>query len=275
VRAAASAEGLTGGSYIVLGGTGLIGSALCAHLRQEGRSVVSVTSANYDVHRGAAADVIVNCNGNSYRYRANRDPRWDFTASVTSVEQSLFDFGFDLYVYISTVDVYDHRDDPGCNHEAVAIDPTGLDAYGFHKWLAERLVERFARKSLILRVGTAVGPGLKKGPIYDILAGNPLRMSLDSELTLIDTPTVARAVTTLAVSAPSREIFNVTGTGPVRLQDLEARVPGRITVAPEAEATRYRYHINNERIRSVLPVPTSREVAEGFLSGAGEHACAS
>ncbi len=84
-------------SYIVLGGTGLIGSAVRAHLERQGELVISVNSKNYTDCLGAWAKVLINCNGNTFRYRANQDPRWDFEASVVSVERSLFDFRFDLY----------------------------------------------------------------------------------------------------------------------------------------------------------------------------------
>lgn len=238
--------------------------------------MLSVDSSTYEASRGAEADVLVNCNGNGYRYRANQDPHWDFAASVASVERSLHDFRAGLYVYVSTIDVYNDRANPERNDEAAVIDPRALDVYGFHKWLAERIVERFAPRSVIIRSGTAIGPGLKKGPIHDILTGQPLRMSLDSELSIIDTSTIARAVTALVARRPDREIVNVTGTGALRLRDLQPRLSQPIAVAPGADATIYRYHVNNEKLRSFIPVDASRQIAEEFLSiHTEQRACAS
>lgn len=76
--------------YIVLGGTGLIGSAVCEYLQSRGKPVISVNSRNYKDYIGMHTKVLINCNGNSFRYRANQDPCWDFEVSVTSVERSLF-----------------------------------------------------------------------------------------------------------------------------------------------------------------------------------------
>ncbi len=251
--------------YVVIGGSGLIGSAVCAHLRSEGLSVCAVRSQDYATCVGLRARVVVNCNGNTYRFRANDNPRWDFDASVLSVERSLFDVQADLYVYLSTVDVYDCRHDPRKNGEEVPLHPERLDAYGFHKWMAERLVERFAPRSVILRLGTAVGQGLKKGPVYDLLEGQLLHMSADSELTLIDTATIARAVTTVVAQRLQREIFNVTGTGSVRLRDAAARVGVPLRLAEEATEVVYRYDVANAKLARLMPLPTSQAVLDAYL----------
>ena len=65
-------------SLIVLGGTGLIGSAVCDRFVRDGHDVLSVDSKNYARRIAAAADVLVNCNGNSYRYKASQDPKVGF-----------------------------------------------------------------------------------------------------------------------------------------------------------------------------------------------------
>ena len=253
-------------SYIVLGGTGFIGSAVCAHLERQGESVISINTKNYADCVGARAKVLINCNGNTFRYRANQDPRWDFEASVVTVERSLFDFRADLYIYISTVDVYDVLHNPGRNHEACPIQTEKLDTYGFHKWLAERLVEKFAARSVILRVGTAVGERLRKGPLYDILNAQPLHMSLDSELTFIDTPTIAKAISAIITTRPTRETINLTGTGSAKLRDLCSKIPLPIQLAVGAEAVMHRYNVNNAKMRGIMPIPTSQEIAEKFLN---------
>lgn len=252
-------------SCIVLGGTGFIGSAVLAHLERLGELVICINSRNYAHCLGARAKVLINCNGNTFHYRANQDPRWDFEASVVSVERSLFDFRFDLYIYVSTVDVYNVLHDPARNHEGVLIQPERLDAYGFHKWLAERLVEKFAARSAILRVGTVVGDGLKKGPLFDLLNAQPLRMSLDSELTFIDTPTIAKAISLIIDTQPKRQTINLTGTGSAKLRDFRSRIPWPIKMAEGAEAVKHCYNVNNETMRRIMPIPPSFEIAAKFL----------
>src|SRR5581483_4235620 len=214
-------------SVIVLGGAGLVGSAVSRHLQSVGHMVYPVERDNYSNHIGRSVDVIVNCNGNSYRFRANQDPRWDFEASVATVERSLFDISAGLYIYISSVDVYPAKHDPVQNRESCLVSPETLDTYGFHKWLAERLVEKFAKRWFILRLGTVLGPGLKKGPLFDLTHGTPIFMSLDSKLSLIDTSTIARVVEVLIEQERESSILNVTGTGSVMLRDLAKLVAAR------------------------------------------------
>lgn len=256
-------------AYIVLGGTGLIGSAVREHLERRGETVISIHSRNYVEWIGARTKVLVNCNGNTFRHRANRDPKWDFEASVATVQRSLFDFGFELYLYVSTVDVYNVLDDPGQNHEDATICPEMLMPYAFHKWIAERAVERYAPRSAILRVGTALGPGLRKNPIYDLLSGQPLFMSLDSSLSFIDTRTIARCVSAIVECGCEREIFNVAATGSVRLRDIVAKLAAGARLAAGAEQTIYRYNINNSKMSRLVPMSACCEVVDNYLASLG------
>lgn len=255
-------------SLIVLGGTGLIGSAVCSRFARDGHPVIAINSKNYASHLGASADILINCNGNSYRYKAAQDPRWDFDASVLSVEKSIFDFACNRYVYISTIDVYPEVSDPTRNHEESLIDPQLLHPYGFHKWIAERMVERFAKNPLVLRVGTMIGPGVKKGPLFDLLHRQPLHMSPDSELSLVDTDTVTEALVHLLATPPAHRIINLTGTGPVSLRQLCSDAGLEWTLAEGAERVVHRYHINNDRLRTVFPAATSHEIGRRFLAEA-------
>jgi nucleoside-diphosphate-sugar epimerase len=255
-------------TVIVLGGTGLIGSAVCERFQRAGSTVIAVNSRNYSSHVGVRAGLLINCNGNSYRYKANEDPRWDFEASVTSVEKSLFDFEVERYVHISTIDVYDDVSDPARNHEEASIDPSRLHPYGFHKWLAERLVERFAPEPLILRTATAIGPAVKKGPLYDLARREPLHMSPESELAFIDTATIAEVVLELVSNPPGRRIINLSGTGGARLQTLCSEFGLECRAAPGADQAVYRYNIDNARLRERFDVPTSHAMAAGMLASA-------
>jgi nucleoside-diphosphate-sugar epimerase len=259
---------MTDTDIIVLGGTGLIGSAVREHFEGQGRSVLSVGSTDYAAKVGARANILINCNGNAVRHLAQKDPKWDFEASVATVERSLLDFKYDLYIYISTVDVYNAPEDPARNHEDAAIRQTELHPYAFHKWLAERVVERFASRWVIARVGTVIGPGLKKNPVYDMLTGYPLHMSLDSELSLIDTPTIARCLEAIVGMRPEREIFNVAASGAVKLRDLQRTIGTAGSLAPGAELCVYRYNINNAKMARLIALPTSWEAVTAFLAQA-------
>ncbi|MBM3820407.1 MAG: NAD(P)-dependent oxidoreductase [Acidimicrobiia bacterium] len=253
--------------YLVLGSTGLVGSAVAAHLQAAGRSVVGVHSRNYAASIGASARVLVNCNGNSYRYKAEQDPAWDFDASVRSVVRSLVDFRFDLYIYLSTIDVYGVLDDPARNAEDASIVPERLPPYAFHKWLAERCVERSARRYAILRVATVVGPGLKKNPVFDLLHDRSLFLSPDSTLSLIDTDTVAEVVAAIGSADAPSQILNVAPCGSVSVHEVAARMGVTPRLADGGSDIVYRYDINNRRIQRLLPMPTAHQVVERFVEG--------
>ena len=185
---------------------------------------------------------------------------------MLTVEKSLFDFKFRRYIHVSTIDVYNNLSDPELNSEEAPLAPPRLHPYGFHRWLAERLVERFAREPLILRIGTVFGPGLKKGPLFDLLRNEPLHMALDSELSLIDTSTIAEAVASFVAVPPPHRLINLTGTGPAQLRALCAAAGLAWRLAPGAEQVIHRYNINNARLRELFPVRTSHEMAARFLA---------
>lgn len=253
-------------SAIVLGSTGLVGSAVCVRLQTSGFNILRVHSRNYDQYIGARADVLINCNGNAYRFRANQDPAWDYQASVMSVARSLEDFSVELYLYVSTIDVYLDKGSPTGNHEGMVIDLERLDVYGRHKRQAEELVQEQAKNPLILRLGTAIGDRLKKGPLYDMLSHKALHMSLDSELSFVDTDFMSEAVEKFIATRPPHDIINLTGTGSARLRDLVEQVQRPVHVRPEAKNVHHHYNINNQRLQSFMRVPTSLEMARRVLS---------
>lgn len=252
-------------SCIVLGSNGLAGSAVGAALERDGFEVIGIRKDNYDGHVGASADALVNCNGNTYRFKAAADPAWDFSASVSTVVRSLFDFRVGFYVYISTIDVYSARNSRVSTREDTTVDSRALDPYAFHKWVAERLVERHAPRSIILRCGTVVGPTLKKGPLYDILHRRPVRMSVDSRLSLVDTAMIALAVEAALDGRFAHDIVNVSGTGSVTIDELGRMANVPLQVADDERGVLYEYDINNERLAAVMPVDSSKAIAARFI----------
>lgn len=252
-------------SCIVLGSGGLVGSAVRTALERDGWRVSSIGRDNYDSHVGAAANALVNCNGNTYRFKAAADPAWDFDASVSTVVRSLFDFKVDMYVYISTIDVYNDRSLRTSTGEDAIIEPRTLEPYAFHKWLAERVVERHARSSRILRCGTVIGPGLRKGPLFDLLSDKPVYMTTESRLSLIDMATIARVVVAAVRGEVPHDIVNVTGTGNVTLLELARMANVEPRLASDAHRATYHYDIENTRLSSRWPTDSSRAIAARFI----------
>lgn len=251
--------------YFVLGGKGFVGSAVCSMLSERGEPFISIGRDNYTQFVGTACDVFVNCNGNARRFWANQNPAADFEISVASTMRSLVDFIYGLYVYISSVDVYLDTTDPAHNIEDTEIQPEQLCPYGFHKWLSEMLVRRYASQWLILRLGGLVGPGIKKNPIYDALAGQPIQISPRSELGFIDTGNVAAALYRLVTKGYRNQVFNMCGTGTLRIGDLPTLLGRAVTFSRGAEERTELYRISNGRLCEVMHIPESRHAVANFI----------
>jgi len=249
----------------VLGGKGFVGSAIVAAARAQGRDVLAVDVEEYPAAVGSVCRTLINANGNSKKYLADRDPCREFDASVRSVARALHDFRFERYVQLSTMDVYADKGDPAHNDEQAPIEPLRLSRYGHHKWLAEELVRFNARAWLIVRMGGFVGPGLRKNSIYDMLKGVPLRVHPDSCYQYQHSADLARIVLELVDRGAFGERFNVAGEGGMRLRDIAALIPGYDPGRCPADAPIERCDLNIEKIKAVCRVAPTRETVAAFV----------
>ncbi|MBU0715124.1 MAG: sugar nucleotide-binding protein [Verrucomicrobia bacterium] len=250
---------------IVLGGKGFVGAAIVAEASRQGRDVIAVDLVEYQARVGAACRVLINANGNSRKYLADKDPKLEFDASVQSVFHALHDFRFDHYVQLSTIDVYADKGNPALNSEQAPIDPLCLSRYGHHKWLAEELVRFNARSWLIVRMGGFVGPGLKKNSIYDILKGLPLRVHPDSCYQYQHNADLARIVLELVDRQVFNEIFNVAGEGVISLCEVAAMVPGYDLSQFLPGAVIERCDVNIGKIQKICPVSQTCATVSAFI----------
>lgn len=249
----------------VLGGAGFVGSAFVRLLERRGTPHRVITRQNYDKVRGEACDVLINANGNSRKYMANREPLWDFDASTRSVAESLVAFRANTYVYLSSGDVYP---DPSCartTREDTPIDPSLLTRYGLHKFLAEQLVRGAHRDWLIVRMGGFVGPGLRKNAIFDLLHGDPVWLHPDSALQFIGTDQAARIVLGLVERGIRGSIANLGAQGVVRLGNVHRYVGS--TSPFRDDARRIRYELDLERLQLLVgePLPRSEDEVHAFI----------
>src|SRR5258708_8916717 len=120
----------------IIGGDGMVGSDLIKYLNSD-FSVTSITKKNYSEFISKSFDVLVNANGNSKRFWANKNVLEDFNLSTVSVYKSIFDFRYTIYIYISSSDVYKNHSSPLTTVESI-IYGEGLSAYGLHKYLRDR-----------------------------------------------------------------------------------------------------------------------------------------
>lgn len=248
----------------VIGANGFVGSAVAAEAGRRGFAVTNITRGTYELHRGTRFDLLVNANGNSKKFLSRENPGLDFELSVQSVHKAVHDFPAGLHIHLSTIDVYNDVTTPAGNREDVVIEPARLSAYGFHKFLAEQIVRRFAPAWIILRMGGFVGPGLRKNSIYDLLKARPLRVHPDSAYQYLHSRVLAGLVFDLADRVAPGTILNCVGDGVVSLRDIAGLIPGA-SLNAEPDAKSERYEVSNEALKAVLPVPASRAAVEGFI----------
>ena len=211
----------------ILGGQGFVGSAYARLFEAEDIPFSVITRQNYPDFIGRRCDVLINANGNSKKFLAEKDPKWEFDASTRSVVHALEDIRSDVYIQLSTGDVYPSQRSPAETLESQNIDSAQLSRYGLHKLIAEFAVKSLHPRHLIFRMGGFVGPGMKKNAIFDLMQGAPIWISPQSQLQFISTDTAARLVWSIYQAGVRGEIVNLGGRGVVKISDVIERLSSR------------------------------------------------
>ncbi|MBF0166173.1 MAG: NAD(P)-dependent oxidoreductase [Alphaproteobacteria bacterium] len=255
---------------LVIGAKGFIGQHLTRALEADGHDMTTVGKG--DILPNVFFDAVIDCNGDARRFWAGENPKDSFDVTVAATAQRVLALKTKVYVYLSTVDIYGTgRSAQATSREDAPIDIKGLDTYGFHKLMAERLVAFHAPSHVILRLGTVIGPGLKKNPVYDATHGLPIRQTRDSTLTLIDLETIAKAVRAL-LAKEARGIYNLTGRASLGVGEMIETVArhqgcsvGDFVFHPDLLHTDY--DVNVEAIERFLSLPSSLAMLETYLEG--------
>ena len=252
-------------SVIVIGGRGFVGSAIVEESRQRGYRTVVVDKDEYTSVLGASCDLLINANGNSRKYLATKDPNEEFDLSVRSVLRSLHDFKTNHYIHLSTIDVYPDHENPTANTENTLIDEKALTPYGFHKFLAEKIVRYYAPRWTIVRMGGFVGPKLWKNSIHDLLTGVDLKVHPDSVYQYLHTADLARLLFDLIESAPSQEVYNICGAGVVSLRDIASWIPGAKLPTDDPKRPQERYEVSTRKIEERMALPRTVDTVKRFV----------
>jgi nucleoside-diphosphate-sugar epimerase len=247
----------------LIGGSGFVGSGFARILAELGRPHVILQRHNYRDYIGQRCDILINANGNSRKPLAKQAPLEDFDQSVRSVRASLADFHFNLYLHLSSCDVYPDCSSPPTTAETLPLDPAAQSPYGFHKFLAEQCVRHAASQWLIFRCGGFVGPGMKKNAIFDILQGGPLWLDPESELQFLHTSAAARIALTLAERGVRNEVFNLCGSGVVKLREVAEASGKQVAVTPGSP--RVRYDVSIAKLARHIDVPDTRGTVLDFI----------
>jgi len=253
----------------VIGARGFAGSYLAADAERRGHDVVPILSTS--LLQDVTTDLAIDCNGDSRRFWAEENPEASFRANVLPVLDRALALKCRTYVFLSSIDVYGGgREDPAANVESAPITLAGMDPYGFQKYLAEQVVRYYFPRHLILRLGTLIGPGMRKNPVFDALHGHPIRQSADSTLPLLSLGALAEVIHRL-IEGKAEGIFNVTGSRAISVHSMLKSVAEALRVSPDG----FRFHENimtrNYRIAigkisKFLSIPDSETMLRDFLS---------
>ncbi len=247
----------------VIGGNGFVGSGFVRHLRTQEVPVTVVDRTNYEHLRGAECDVLINANGNSKKNFSKNDPKGDFQASVSSVRDSLVDFKFKKYVFLSSGDVYPNCSKLNFTREDSILNPAEQSPYGFHKYLAELCVQHAAKDWLIFRGNGFVGQGMKKNSVFDVLYGEKLWVHPDSRFQFINTDDSARLVMELLNRGFSNHVFNLTATGTISVHEMMLLAGRSIPYDPTMKPVYC--ELSTEKASQHLFLPSTFETIQKFF----------
>ena len=253
----------------IIGSVGFVGGYLSGHFRDAGAEVIPVERLTPLPEE--ELDVVIDCNGDARRFWVNENPIDGFRASVQPVAERLARLKTAKYIYLSSIDVYGARTgDREASQEEAPLSLDGLDCYGFYKLLAERLVEFHAAEALILRLGTLIGPGLKKNPVFDAVNGDPIRQTSDSTLSLMSLEVLAEALDVL-LETGAAGIYNITAEASISVVDMLELVSEALGKDADAfifgsELSHTDYDISIAKISRVVAMPDSKTILKQYLS---------
>ena len=255
----------------LLGGTGFVGSGFARELARTDTPFEVITRQNYDQFVGRSCDLLINANGNSSKLLGKADPKTEFRASVLSVRDSLVDFKFDTYLFLSSSDVYADASSAALTDERSKVDVAAQSPYGFHKYLAEQCVQHAAPRWLVIRQGGFVGPGIKKNAVFDVLHGEKAWVHPDTRFQYIHTDDSARACLALVDRGAVCDVYNVTARGTISVREI-MQLSGRTVSAPE-DIPPATYEISVQKAAQLVDLPTTGDSVRRFLVEEGCIAC--
>jgi len=246
----------------ILGANGMLGSDLVNYF-SETFEVTGITRENYKENIDKNFDILINANGNSRRYWANQNPEADYEASVLSVKNSLNDFKFSQYIFISSSDIYPEHGNPQKNNEDTVIDTNLLEPYGLHKYQAEQLVNKLSSYT-ILRCSAMLGRNLKKGIIFDLKNNQSLFVTKESYLQFITTAAVAEIIEYIILNNINKEIFNCGGVGHVTIEEIADLMTTPLNFQSNRQKQEYEMNIN--KLYTIYPLKNSSEYLFEYLN---------
>ena len=219
----------------IIGALGFIGKSIALTLKKD-FEIIEITKSNYRSHVGEEFDVLINANGNSTKFLANRYPERDFKASVTTVVNSLYDFTFDKYIYISSIDV-----------EKANIG----NVYGSNRYLAEQVVSKYINNWVIVRCCAVIGKDARKGIVNDIMTDQEVYLTPDSKLQLITASEVASQVEK-CLYAKRNEIIRLYSKTNISVKVIAGILKKELHINKDAKKVIYDYRVKDNELKTSI-----------------------
>jgi dTDP-4-dehydrorhamnose reductase len=190
-------------------------------------------------------DCVINANGNSRKFWANNNPLDDFELSTKSVYESLLRLRYNKYIYISSVDA-------GYNNY-----------YGLNKKLSEDIVKFCAKNYTILRCSAIIGKNMKKGILKDIIDGNKVYITPNSQYQFITNTEIAKIINKLLYISESKTL-EVGGVEAITVSELAYFLKKPIVYSDKLETLVYNQDITE--LCKYYNIKTSKEYIMEALS---------
>ncbi|MDD5650731.1 MAG: hypothetical protein PHF86_10025 [Candidatus Nanoarchaeia archaeon] len=228
----------------IIGANGFVGKELSNVLSKD-YEVYDITKDNQSYFYDMTFDVLINANGNSKKYWANQNPIEDFELSTKSVYESIINFKFKKYIYISSVDAELSR-----------------LPYGLNKRLSEMIVKNIPdnKSYLILRCSVIIGKEMKKGILYDILNNKDVFISSNSKLQFITNTEIANIIQRLLQLNILNECIDISGKSNISVSDIGFILHKRINYKDTDDKLELQYYCNStNHLEEYYNLKTSKE----------------
>lgn len=240
---------------MVLGGKGFIGKNLLNDLKEKYLCRCG-TRKNKKLNKSKSFDFLINASGNSDKRLAENKPLIDFKKTVYSTLESILRYKYQHYILISSCEVYPSLSKKKATKEKATL-PLTQTKYGFHKSLAENLVKKYCPRYTILRLSTPIGPGLKKGPIFDLFFRRIIWVSSKSRFHVLHTKYISHFIHSLIQAGISRDTFNVVSQNSISIERIIQMV--NLTKPKECANKIISHSIDSSKAEKIMNLPSSEK----------------
>ena len=255
---------MVSGRIVLRGPHGFVGSAFYRAFTRACTPFQVLTRENRDSLEPGGIDLLIDAGGSSRKYLAERDPARDRAASVDAVADALSHFRPRRYLLLSSSAVYADPSSPETTREV--DEPTGpVSVYGAHKREAEERVRAACANALVLRPAGFFGPGLAKGPVYDLLEARSPHVDPASRMQLLPVDAFVSAALQLAAAGGT---FNAVPAGSVVLAEAFPQAVARQRARdPARDRPRLSFGMEGRRFGEALdPRAGDRRALEAFVT---------